>query len=112
MPYPTGISLRSEEARSQSENRKLGMARLKAKLVAVAEEQRARDVADIRGDIVKADFGQQIRNYVMFPYKMVKDVRTGVETSDVDGVMAGGLLRTRTRPALNRTTESVRLYEH
>ena len=95
MPYPTGISLRSEEARSQSENRKLGMARLKAKLVAVAEEQRARDVADIRGDIVKADFGQQIRNYVMFPYKMVKDVRTGVETSDVDGVMAGGVIENK-----------------
>ena len=62
-----------------------------AKLVAVAETQRAADVAAIRGDAVKAEWGQQIRNYVIHPYKMVKDVRTGKETSDVDGVMSGNL---------------------
>ena len=59
--------------------------------MAVAEEQRAADVAAIRGDAVKAEWGQQIRNYVFHPYKMVKDVRTGKETSDVDGVMSGDL---------------------
>ena len=57
----------------------------------MAEEQRAADVAEIRGDVVKAEWGQQIRNYVIHPYKMVKDVRTGVETSDVDGVLNGKL---------------------
>ena len=59
--------------------------------MAVAETQRAADVAAIRGDAVKAEWGQQIRNYVFHPYKMVKDVRTGYETSDVDGVVNGNL---------------------
>ena len=88
---PTGIVVRCEDERSQSMNKEIAMTRLKAKLVAVAEEQRAADVAEIRGDVVKAEWGQQIRNYVMHPYKMVKDVRTGVETSDVDGVLTGKL---------------------
>ena len=88
---PTGITVRCEEERSQSANRAKALARLKSKLVAVAEEQRAADVREIRGDVVKAEWGQQIRNYVFHPYKMVKDVRTGVETSDVDGVMGGKL---------------------
>jgi peptide chain release factor 2 len=77
--------------RSQAANKQKGLARLKAKLVAVAETQRAADVAAIRGDAVKAEWGQQIRNYVFHPYKMVKDVRTGYETSDVDGVVNGNL---------------------
>ena len=88
---PTGITVRCEEERSQSANRAKALARLKSKLAAVAEEQRAADVREIRGDVVKAEWGQQIRNYVFHPYKMVKDVRTGVETSDVDGVMGGKL---------------------
>ena len=53
-------------------NRSKAMTRIKAKLVAVAEEQRAADIKEIRGDVVKAEWGQQIRNYVMHPYKMVK----------------------------------------
>ena len=77
-----GITIRCEEERSQAANKQKGLARLKAKLVAVAETQRAADVAAIRGDAVKAEWGQQIRNYVFHPYKMVKDVRTGYETSD------------------------------
>ena len=88
---PTGIVVRCEEERSQAANKAKGLARLKAKLVAVAEEQRAANVAAIRGDAVKAEWGQQIRNYVFHPYKMVKDVRTGKETADVDGVMSGNL---------------------
>jgi len=69
---PTGIVVRCEDERSQNMNRSIAMTRLKAKLVAVAEEQRAADVAAIRGDAVKAEWGQQIRNYVMHPYKLVK----------------------------------------
>lgn len=57
----------------------------------IAQEQKAKEIADIRGDIVKAEWGQQIRNYVFHPYKMIKDVRTSVETSDVAGVMDGDL---------------------
>lgn len=67
------------------------MAILKAKLVVVQQEQQAREIAEIRGDVVKAEWGQQIRNYVFHPYKLVKDVRTGVETSDVGGVMDGDI---------------------
>ena len=86
---PTGLTVRCEEERSQSANKARALARLTSKLAAAAEEQRAADVREIRGDVVKAEWGQQIRNYVFHPYKMVKDVRTGVETSDVDGVMGG-----------------------
>jgi peptide chain release factor 2 len=53
------------------------MDRLRAKLLVVLEEQQAAAVADIRGDVVKAEWGQQIRNYVFHPYKLVKDARTG-----------------------------------
>lgn len=64
---------------------------LKAKLLVVQQEQQAKEIAEIRGDMVKAEWGQQIRNYVLHPYKLVKDVRTGTETSDVSGVMDGDL---------------------
>lgn len=67
------------------------LALIKAKLVVVQQEQQAREIAEIRGDVVKAEWGQQIRNYVFHPYKLVKDVRTGVETSDVTGVMDGDI---------------------
>lgn len=67
------------------------MSRLKAKLLVIAVEQRASEIKQIRGDAVKAEWGQQIRNYVFHPYKLVKDVRTGFETSDVGSVMDGEL---------------------
>ena len=55
----------------------------------IAVEQRAAEIADIRGDIVEAAWGTQIRNYVFHPYQMVKDLRTEQETTDVDSVMNG-----------------------
>ena len=64
---------------------------LKAKLVIIQQEQQAKEIAEIRGDAVKAEWGQQIRNYVFHPYKLVKDVRTGEETADVAAVMDGDL---------------------
>jgi peptide chain release factor 2 len=67
------------------------MKRLTAKLLVVLEEQQAVQLADIRGEVVKAEWGQQIRNYVFHPYKLVKDTRTGHETSDVGAVMDGDL---------------------
>ncbi|MEO0536630.1 MAG: peptide chain release factor 2 [Cyanobacteria bacterium P01_A01_bin.123] len=88
---PTGISVRCTQERSQLQNREKAMALLKAKLLIVAQEQRAREIADIRGDMVEAAWGNQIRNYVFHPYQMVKDLRTGVETTAVDDVMAGDL---------------------
>lgn len=67
------------------------MEKLKARLVVLMQERQLAHVSEIRGEMVKPDFGQQIRNYVLHPYKMVKDVRTGVETSDVAGVLDGSL---------------------
>ncbi|NEP17608.1 MAG: peptide chain release factor 2 [Leptolyngbya sp. SIO4C1] len=88
---PTGISVRCTQERSQLQNREKAMAILKAKLLVIAQEQRAQAIADIRGDMVEAAWGNQIRNYVFHPYQMVKDLRTGVETTAIDDVMNGDL---------------------
>ncbi|PSR98763.1 Peptide chain release factor PrfB1 like [Actinidia chinensis var. chinensis] len=88
---PTGVAVRCTEERSQLANKIKALSRLKAKLLVIAEEQRASEIKQIRGDTVKAEWGQQIRNYVFHPYKLVKDVRTGFETSDIASVMDGEL---------------------
>ncbi|KAJ0078697.1 hypothetical protein Patl1_23978 [Pistacia atlantica] len=88
---PTGVTVRCTEERSQLANKIKALSRLKAKLLVIAEEQRASEIKQIRGDAVKAEWGQQIRNYVFHPYKLVKDVRTGFETSDISSVMDGEL---------------------
>jgi peptide chain release factor 2 len=88
---PTGLAVRCTQERSQLQNKEKAMALLKAKLMVIAQEQRAAQIADIRGDIVEAAWGNQIRNYVFHPYQMVKDLRTGEETTDVQGVMNGDL---------------------
>jgi peptide chain release factor 2 len=88
---PTGLAVRCTQERSQLQNKEKAMALLKAKLMVIAQEQRAAEIADIRGDIVEAAWGNQIRNYVFHPYQMVKDLRTGEETTDVQGVMDGDL---------------------
>ncbi|MEO0455243.1 MAG: peptide chain release factor 2 [Cyanobacteria bacterium P01_A01_bin.114] len=88
---PTGISVRCTQERSQLQNREKAMAILKAKLLVIAQEQRAQAIADIRGDMVEAAWGNQIRNYVFHPYQMVKDLRTNVETTAVNDVMDGDL---------------------
>jgi peptide chain release factor 2 len=86
---PTGLSVRCTQERSQLQNKAVALQLLKAKLLIIAQEQRAQAIADIRGDIIEAAWGNQIRNYVFHPYKMVKDVRTGVETTNVQDVMNG-----------------------
>tara|TARA_Y100001970_G_scaffold294103_1_gene446877 strand:- start:1359 stop:2408 length:1050 start_codon:yes stop_codon:yes gene_type:complete len=91
MHLPSGISVRCTQERSQLQNKEKAMALLKAKLLVVAREQRASEIADIRGDIVEAAWGNQIRNYVFHPYQMVKDLRTSHETNDVNSVMNGEL---------------------
>ncbi len=88
---PTGISVRCTQERSQLQNKEKAMALLKARLLVIAQEQRTQAIADIRGDIVEAAWGQQIRNYVFHPYQMVKDLRTNVETTAVSDVMDGEL---------------------
>jgi len=87
---PTGLVVRCQEERSQILNRKKAMDMLKEKLLVVKEEQRVEELAEIRGDLVEASWGQQIRNYVLHPYKLVKDTRTERETVDVASVLEGG----------------------
>jgi len=88
---PTGLAVRCTQERSQLQNKEKAMALLMAKLLVIAQEQRAAEISDIRGDIVEAAWGNQIRNYVFHPYQMVKDLRTATETTDVQGVMDGDL---------------------
>jgi len=88
---PTGLAVRCTQERSQLQNKEKAMALLMAKLLVIAQEQRAAEISDIRGDIVEAAWGNQIRNYVFHPYQMVKDLRTQQETTDVQGVMDGDL---------------------
>ena len=88
---PTGIAVRCTQERSQLQNKEKALALLKAKLLIIAREQQAQAIAEIRGDMVEAAWGNQIRNYVFHPYQLVKDLRSNVETTDVTGVMNGDL---------------------
>ncbi|MDV7188393.1 peptide chain release factor 2 [Lutibacter sp. TH_r2] len=86
---PSGIQIQCSETRSQHENRDRAMQMLKSQLyeIELMKQQEAR--SDIEAGKMKIDFGSQIRNYVMHPYKLVKDVRTAHETGNVDAVMNG-----------------------
>lgn len=86
---PTGLAVRCTQERSQLQNKEKALAILKAKLLIVAQEQRAQEIAQIRGDMVEAAWGNQIRNYVFHPYQLVKDLRTNVETTAIADVMNG-----------------------
>ncbi|MBD2021579.1 peptide chain release factor 2 [Leptolyngbya sp. FACHB-36] len=88
---PTGIAVRCTEERSQLQNKEKALVILKAKLLIIAQEQKAKEIADIRGDMVEAAWGNQIRNYVFHPYQMVKDLRTGTETTAIADIMNGDL---------------------
>lgn len=88
---PTGLAVRCTQERSQLQNKEKALAILKAKLLIIAQEQKAQEIADIRGDAVEAAWGNQIRNYVFHPYQMVKDLRTGEETTAIEDVMSGEL---------------------
>ena len=88
---PTGISIRCTQERSQLQNKEKAMILLKAKLLIIAKDQRAAEIADIKGDIVEAAWGNQIRNYVFHPYQMVKDLRTMQETNDINNFLDGDL---------------------
>lgn len=88
---PTGLAVRCTQERSQLQNKEKALALLKAKLLIIAEEQRAQEIAEIRGDMVDAAWGNQIRNYVFHPYQMVKDLRTGEETTAVEDVLNGDI---------------------
>lgn len=86
---PTGIQIQCSETRSQHDNRERAMQMLKSQLYEIELKKRLEQRADIEASKLKIEWGSQIRNYVMHPYKLVKDVRTGYETSDVEAVMNG-----------------------
>ncbi len=88
---PSGLMIECQQERSQHLNRDLAMRLLKSKLYQIEVEKRNAARAEVEASKKKIEWGSQIRNYVMHPYKLVKDVRTGVETSDVQGVMDGNL---------------------
>ena len=88
---PTGLVASSQEERSQLQNREKAMNRLKAMLAAKIEEEHEAELARIAGRQAQVGWGSQIRSYVLQPYQMVKDLRTDVETSQVDAVLDGDL---------------------
>ena len=88
---PTGIIVACQTERSQIQNRETAMKMLYSKLVEKQELEEQEKLASIRGDVKKIEWGSQIRSYVFCPYTLVKDHRTGFETSDVEGVMNGDI---------------------
>ena len=89
--FPTGIVVQCQNERSQHMNKDKAMQMLKAKLYLLKQEENAAKAAGIRGEVTEIGWGNQIRSYVMQPYTMVKDHRTGVESGNVDAVMDGGI---------------------
>ncbi len=88
---PTGLVAQSQASRSQISNRETAINLLKSRLIQLMESQHKAHIDELRGVEKDIAWGNQIRNYVFHPYKMVKDTRTGVETTDVQGVMDGDL---------------------
>ncbi|MFM6937982.1 MAG: peptide chain release factor 2 [Aquirufa sp.] len=86
---PTGIQIQCSETRSQHDNRNRAMQMLRSQLYEIELKKRLAQRADIEAGKMKIEWGSQIRNYVMHPYKLVKDVRSGFESTDVDAVMNG-----------------------
>jgi len=88
---PTKTMVACQAERTQGTNRKRAMEMLKSKLVLLKKKEAKEEVTKIKGTQVKVEWGSQIRSYVLYPYKMVKDHRTKIETSDVDEVLDGNL---------------------
>ena len=87
--FPTGIVVQCQNERSQFQNKDKAMQMLKAKLYLLKQQENMEKAAGIRGEVTEIGWGNQIRSYVMQPYTMVKDHRTGVESGNVDSVMDG-----------------------
>lgn len=86
--YPSGIVVTCQNERSQIKNKEIALNILKSKLQKILEENNEKDINNLKNHI-NIDFGSQIRNYVLEPYKLVKDLRTGEETSNADAVLNG-----------------------
>ncbi|HEC66577.1 MAG TPA: peptide chain release factor 2 [bacterium] len=88
---PSGINVSSSSARSQLKNREAAMKILRGKLFQIEEEKREKELGKVKGEHKIAGWGNQIRNYVLQPYKLVKDLRTGVESKNPEKVLDGNL---------------------
>jgi peptide chain release factor 2 len=88
---PTNIVVQCQNERSQLQNRQVAMRMLKSKLVELEERKLAEELARERGEVRNVDFGSQIRSYVLHPYQMVKDLRTGHEVGNAQSVLDGDL---------------------
>lgn len=88
---PSGIVVACQNERSQIQNRERAMQVLKGKLIELQERKREQEMASIKGDVKKIEWGSQIRSYVFMPYTLVKDHRTGYETANVTAVMDGDI---------------------
>ena len=88
---PTGIVVQCQNERSQLQNKNKAMQMLKAKLLLLKQEANAEKLSDIRGEVKDIGWGNQIRSYVLQPYKLVKDLRTEAETGNVDAVLNGSI---------------------
>ena len=106
---PTGIVAQCQNERSQIQNREVCLRILKSRLLELREREKEAQMADIKGEMKKIEWGSQIRSYVFQPYTLVKDLRTGYEVGDINSVMDGNLegfvtsfLQMSTRPAENQ----------
>ncbi len=88
---PSGLVVTCQNEKSQLKNKESAMKILRSRLYELEEEKRLAELDALKGDRQEISFGSQIRNYVLYPYQMVKDVRTGIETGDVNGVLDGDL---------------------
>ena len=86
---PTGIVVKCQQQRSQLQNKETALEMLASKLIAIKQAEYEAKLGQLKGGVMDVNFGSQIRSYVFHPYKLVKDHRTGYETSDVEGVMNG-----------------------
>jgi len=89
--HPSGIVVQCQNERSQIQNRVVAMRILKSRLLELEEQKRAAEMAKERGTALNINFGSQIRSYVLHPYQMVKDLRTGHETGNTQAVLDGDL---------------------
>jgi len=89
--FPTGIVVQCQNERSQHMNKDKAMQMLKARLYLLKQQENAQKAAGIRGEVTEIGWGNQIRSYVLQPYKLVKDLRTDVETGNADAVLDGAL---------------------
>ncbi len=88
---PLNLVVRCREERSQAQNKERALQILRSRLAVMKQQQQAEELSALKGTNIQASWGTQIRNYVLHPYQLVKDVRTGVETSDTAGVLDGKL---------------------